>query len=220
MDLPQNDFNMKIIKYNDLESCVLQSFEQIECFQNIQGEKDIVCHQKGDYCYVIFLKDVKMHLQFFIENSNIKIKIFGIVLPESKVNDLTFSSVVKSSECCVDMNFVVLQSDNLVGTLDWKVIIEPHIENVEASLMEQVLLLGEHISSITKPSLYVSSPDVKAFHGTKIQKISEETLFYLASRWIGSKRAKQCIIDSYMNQALQTILLSESEKNQIYSFFW
>ena len=92
-----------------------------------------------------------------------------------------------------------------------------NVKNVEARLYEETLLIwnAKYISLI--PWLRVDSPEVKASHWAKIQRISPERLFYMQSRWLSEDKAINMIIDSYTEQIIEKLQLNEQQKSELYS---
>ena len=63
----------------------------------------------------------------------------------------------------------------------------------------------------------MDSPDVKASHWAKIQRISPERLFYMQSRGLSEEKAINMIINSYSEQIVDKLWLDEKWKEELYS---
>ena len=132
-----------------------------------------------------------------------------------KDNDIHTNFKVSNTK--VWINVIALASDDASITLNGNLHIEKNIKNVEAKLYEETLLLwnAKYISLI--PWLRVDSPDVKASHWAKIQRISPERLFYMQSRWLSKNKAINMIINSYSEQIINKLKLDEKWKEEFYS---
>ncbi len=62
------------------------------------------------------------------------------------------------------------------------------------------LVVDDGVASISKPNLKIFADDVKASHGVTISNIDEDELFYMASRGIDLKTAKQYIIKGFLSE--------------------
>lgn len=85
---------------------------------------------------------------------------------------------------------------------DWKIAVDGILKigketsGNKGSLDEENIFLGDnaHISGI--PTLYVETNDMEAGHACRMEKISDEKLFYLRSRWLGRENALSIMIEA------------------------
>jgi Fe-S cluster assembly scaffold protein SufB len=128
--------------------------------------------------------------------------------------ELNINTNFKVSNTKVWINVIALASDNASITLNGNIHIEENIKNVEAKLYEETLLLwnAKYISLI--PWLRVDSPDVKATHWAKVQRISPERLFYMQSRGLSKEKAMNMIINSYSQQIADKLEFDETKKSE------
>lgn len=77
--------------------------------------------------------------------------------------------------------------------------IEKQAQNTDSFLSMKILLLDKNSAATAEPELEISANRVKASHSASVGKIDEEQLFYLASRGIKEKEAKNMIIKGFMN---------------------
>lgn len=87
----------------------------------------------------------------------------------------------------------IIHNQNKVH-IDGQILIWPKWENTSWHLSEEVLIIGNHSYTFTKPVLDVAHNAVSASHGAKIHKIPKQQLFYLTSRGLSEWQAKQIII--------------------------
>ncbi|MBQ7075103.1 SufD family Fe-S cluster assembly protein [bacterium] len=85
-------------------------------------------------------------------------------------------------------------------------------------LQEETYFIGEQVKTQMTPSLLVSSHQVKTSHGTKIQRIPIETLFYLQSRGLSLQHSKKFFVESLFKRVLAPLELSEKEEGEIKQF--
>ena len=77
--------------------------------------------------------------------------------------------------------------------------IEKEAQNTDSFLSMKILLLDKQSGATAEPELEIKANQVKASHSASVGKIDEEQLFYLASRGINEKEAKNIIIKGFLN---------------------
>ena len=61
------------------------------------------------------------------------------------------------------------------------------------------------------PTLLVRSDDVKASHACKMERISDEKLFYLRSRWLGKDNALNMIIEAKIENLFSCLRMYDKD---------
>lgn len=89
--------------------------------------------------------------------------------------------------------------------VDGVVKIDPGAKGTDAWLAAHLLLLDDSASGRAVPSLEILENDVKAGHATTIGRIDDRQLFYLMSRGLPRKAARQLIIDGFLDEALAAL---------------
>ena len=187
-------------------------------FENEENDFQIIPDLDSNIKFWAVIKNSQISFQFDIQNENTNIECrFLIPTIENQNVKLDINTNFKVSNTKVWINVIALASNNASITLNGNLHIEDWIKNVEAKLYEETLLLwnAKYISLI--PWLRVDSPDVKASHWAKIQRISPERLFYMQSRWLSEEKAMNMIINSYSQQISDKLELNEAEKSEFYS---
>lgn len=187
-------------------------------FENEDDVFQIIPDSDSDIKFCAVIKNSQISFNFDIQNENTNIECYFLVPAiECQNVKLDINTNLKISNTKVWINVIALASDNASITLDGNLHIENGIKNVEAKLYEETLLLwnAKYISLI--PWLRVDSPDVKASHWAKVQRISPERLFYMQSRGLSSEKAINMIINSYSQQIVDKLGLDEEKKSEFYS---
>lgn len=203
---------MQKIIWDKTEKNIIRKFEdQEEIFQIIPNQDS-----KTKFWAIIKNSQISFNFDIINENSNIEC-YFLIPAIENQNAKLDINANFKVSNTKVWINVIALASDNASITLNGNLHIEKDIKNVEAKLYEETLLIwnAKYISLI--PWLRVDSPDVKASHWAKVQRISPERLFYMQSRGLSSEKAIWMIINSYSQQIVDKLELDENRKEEFYS---
>ena len=203
---------MQKIIWENSEKNILRKFE------NEENDFQIIPDSDSNIKFWAVIKNSQISLEFDIQNENSDIECYFLIPAiESQTVKLNINTNFKISNTKVWINVIALASDNASITLNGNLHIENNIKNVEAKLYEETLLLwdAKYISLI--PWLRVDSPDVKASHWAKIQRISPERLFYMQSRWLSFQKAVNMIINSYSQQIVDKLELDERKKSEFYS---
>jgi Fe-S cluster assembly protein SufD len=69
---------------------------------------------------------------------------------------------------------------------------------VNAFLKQRVLVVGDGAVVVAEPQLEIETDEVKASHAASVGKIDEEQLFYLRSKGMSEKQAKDTIIEAFL----------------------
>ena len=203
---------MKKIFLEKSEKNILRKFENEEWNFQIIPDKD------SNVKFWAIIRNSQISFNFDIKNENTNIECYFLIPAiKSQIVKLNINTNFKVGNTKVWINVIVLASDNASITLNGNLHIEKNIKNVEAKLYEETLLLwnAKYISLV--PWLRVDSPDVKASHWAKIQRISPERLFYMQSRGLSQEKAVNMIINSYSEQIADKLKLSEQQKSEFYS---
>lgn len=95
-----------------------------------------------------------------------------------------------------------------------KIFVRKDAQKTNAKQNNRNLLLSDEATIDTKPQLEIFADDVKCTHGATVGQLQEEALFYLRSRGIGEKMARQILIHAFAKEVLERISLSEVQ-NQL-----
>lgn len=202
---------MQKIIWKNSEKSILRKFE------NEEGAFQIVPDSDCNIKFWAVIKNSQISFNFNILNENTDIECYFLIPAiESQTVKLDIITNFKANNTKVWINVIALASNNASITLNGNLHIESGIKNVETKLYEETLLLwnAKYISLI--PWLRVDSPDVKASHWAKVQRISSEKLFYMQSRGLSSDKAINMIINSYSEQIVDKLWLDEKWKEEFY----
>lgn len=144
------------------------------------------------------------------ENSNLKVKCLltsnNIELLKSKIY-----SKISSDNSSSNVKIISIVSDNWNIDLDWIIEIDSGIKKVKANLVEENIFLWNKWKVKGVPTLLVRSDDVEASHACRIERISDDKLFYLRSRWILKENALSLIIEANIKSIFSCIIMLDNE---------
>ena len=95
------------------------------------------------------------------------------------------------------------------GVFNGKVYVHPAAQKTDGKQTNNTLLLSEKAQIDTKPQLEIFADDVKCTHGATVGRLDETALFYLKSRGIAARTARQLLTYAFAADVLETIEQAE-----------
>jgi Fe-S cluster assembly protein SufD len=93
------------------------------------------------------------------------------------------------------------------GVFNGKVYVHPIAQKTDGKQTNNTLLLSDEARIDTKPQLEIFADDVKCTHGATVGRLDETALFYMKSRGIASRAARQLLTYAFAADVLETIEL-------------
>jgi Fe-S cluster assembly protein SufD len=93
------------------------------------------------------------------------------------------------------------------GVFNGKVYVHPIAQKTDGKQTNNTLLLSETAQVDTKPQLEIFADDVKCTHGATVGRLDEQALFYMKSRGIDRKTARELLTYAFAADVLETIEL-------------
>lgn len=191
---------------------------KIKLYENQKDDFHIIPQWNSNIKFWAIIKNSEITFNFDLENENSILECY-FLLPAIKDQNthLNIQTNFKAKNTKVWITVIALASDKASITLNGNLHIKKDIQDVEAKLYEETLLIwnANYISLI--PWLRVDSPNVIASHWAKIQRISPDRIFYMQSRWLDQNNAINMIINSYSEQIIDKLELDETQKSEFYS---
>ena len=85
------------------------------------------------------------------------------------------------------------------------IIVPPEMERIKASQVYKALLLSNKATVDAFPVLEIASKDVDCQHGCAVGSLDEKALFYLTSKGLSLKQAKQILQQAFIHEMLDAI---------------
>ncbi|MDQ6635921.1 MAG: Fe-S cluster assembly protein SufD [Gemmatimonadota bacterium] len=95
------------------------------------------------------------------------------------------------------------------GVFNGKVYVHPEAQKTDGKQTNQTLLLSERAQIDTKPQLEIFADDVKCTHGATVGRLDETSLFYMKSRGVNARTARELLTYAFAADVLETIELAE-----------
>ena len=100
-------------------------------------------------------------------------------------------------------------------TIDGGIRVEKLAQKTDAYQRNENLLLSESAHAESKPSLEILANDVRCTHGATVGPVSEEELWYLATRGIPAPAAQSLIVEGFLKKATD-LIAEESVRNLVW----
>jgi Fe-S cluster assembly protein SufD len=91
------------------------------------------------------------------------------------------------------------------GVFNGKVFVHPAAQKTDGKQTNNTLLLSEKAQIDTKPQLEIFADDVKCTHGATVGRLDETSLFYMKSRGIDARAARELLTYAFAADVLETI---------------
>jgi len=108
-------------------------------------------------------------------------------------------------QCSSNQLFHSLLTDNSRGNYYGTIQVHPNSQKTISKQTVRTILLSAQASMYASPRLMINADDVKCSHAATVGQISSDALFYLRSRGIAEKAAKQMLIESFITQLKEDI---------------
>lgn len=86
-----------------------------------------------------------------------------------------------------------------------RIVVQPGAQKTDALMNNKNLLLSETAEVDSKPQLEIYANDVQCSHGVSIGQLDQDALFYLQTRGIGPKAARQLLIYGFVNALIEAV---------------
>lgn len=117
--------------------------------------------------------------------------------------------------------------DTAHAVFNGKIIVHPHAQRTNSSQSSRNLLLSKTAQVDTKPQLEIFADDVKCAHGATVGQLDPEEIFYLRSRGLSEKVARNLLTYAFgakiisripvtsLRQQLEQVVLDQTQSNSL-----
>lgn len=162
---------------------------------NTVSRKVIISHNTKLRWFSIVSGQNKYALQFVTESGESIVRILLLASTNEKL-ETTLHSTLSHSNTLTNIHILSLVGESGIIELNGTVQIDSNIQKVKGHILEENIFLGSKGNIRGIPSLLVHSDDVEAGHAARIERVSDEKLYYLRSRGIPKDDATVMMIES------------------------
>ena len=144
-----------------------------------------------------------INLNVELKGDGSSIRILGLLIgkKEDKVDiKINLSHVGQNTKS--EIIFKGALEDESGVNFEGLVRINKNAKKTNAWLAVHLLLLSERANGRAIPSLEILENDIKAGHATTVGKVNDLEMFYLQSRGLPKKKAKQLIVEGFLKSVL------------------
>jgi Fe-S cluster assembly protein SufD len=169
--------------------------------------QDITHHQKKKYIinttgkHIFYFKNKSGNLTFSIKSSRAEVFIFGLYTGKNKDN-FQLTTLQHHQQPNSKSHLLIKGIFNNQSTFNYqgKIKVEKKAKKTKASLLNQNLLLSSQAKITTLPQLEILPQEVKCSHAATITNLNQDQLNFLKSRGVSTKKAKELLIQGFINE--------------------
>lgn len=150
-------------------------------------------------------------------------KVSGAILCNgNSTSDIHLDIRHVSAGCSSTQSFRTIAAGNAKCSFHGKIIVSVGAQKTEAYQESHSILLSENAKVETLPQLEIYADDVKCSHGATIGKLDENEIFYMRSRGIPEKQAREILLQAFVSPVIELIPESTEKeyiKQHVNNFF-
>lgn len=138
-----------------------------------------------------------------LTQENAEASLYGVFSLEGASEAHAHVTVEHQAENCQSRQlFKNVLNDTAKSSFEGKILVRKEAQKTNAYQLNQNLLLGKGAFSYSKPNLEIFADDVKASHGSTTGSVDPNHLFYLTSRGLSKKEAKNLLVQGFIQDIL------------------
>ena len=102
--------------------------------------------------------------------------------------------------------------DSSKSVYQGKIYVDSKAQKTDGYQLSKAILLNEQVEFNAKPELEIYADDVKCSHGSASGSLDENSIFYLMSRGLDKKTAKELLINGFLLDVVEKITDDEIKK--------
>lgn len=135
----------------------------------------------------------------FVDGDGVTIKQNDLLfLNKEQQIDVDMIALHKGKSSLTDTKLKCALKDKAKQSFDGMIKIIKGAQATDSYLEANSMLLSDNARSINVPKLEIEADDVKATHSATVEHLEEEKIFYLQTRGLSEKNAKELIISSFL----------------------
>lgn len=149
---------------------------------------------------------IRNNLNIILDAKNCEAHLYGLYFQSghSHIDNHTVVDNIKPN-CLSNELYKGILSDHSTGVFNGKIFVRQPAQKTNAYQSNKNILLSDNCSVNTKPQLEIFADDVKCTHGCTVGSLNEEGLFYLQSRGITEKTARNLLLGAYASDILEQV---------------
>lgn len=158
---------------------------------------------------------VRNGLNIYVDGENCKTHLYGLyLLKENQHVDNHTKVDHLRANCESNEIYKGVIDESATAVFNGKVYVRPNSQKINAFQNNRNIVMTDTAAIYTKPELEIYADDVKCSHGCTVGQLDEKALFYLKTRGMSEKKAKELLIAAFAADVLNNIA-SEPVKNKV-----
>ncbi|MEM7680014.1 MAG: Fe-S cluster assembly protein SufD [Pseudomonadota bacterium] len=148
-----------------------------------------------------------------LKGANGELHLNGVnLLGDEKHGDTTILIEHEAPHCQSNQFYRSILDDKARGVFQGKVHVHKPAQKTDGYQLSNAILLSDQAEMDTKPELEIYADDVKCSHGATTGQLDEEPVFYLRSRGLSEKQARELLIQAFVDEAVDKISNEELQE--------
>ena len=148
--------------------------------------------------------------EILLNSENSSAKIMSAVFLKNDDHQEIQSTIRHQKPNCKSFQKIKnILTDGSKGIFQGKVYVSKEAQKTDAYQISKGLLLDQKSEFSTKPELEIYADDVKCSHGSSSGSLNQDSIFYLMSRGLNYKQAKELLINGFLLDVVEKITVSE-----------
>ena len=149
---------------------------------------------------------VRNNLNVVLDAKYCEAHLYGLYFQtgQSHLDNHTIVDNIKPN-CLSNELYKGILNGHSTGVFNGKIFVRQPAQKTNAYQSNKNILLSDSCSVNTKPQLEIFADDVKCTHGCTVGRLNEEGLFYLQSRGISEKTARNLLLSAYSSDILEQV---------------
>ncbi|MBT5551842.1 MAG: Fe-S cluster assembly protein SufD [Nitrospina sp.] len=150
------------------------------------------------------------HYDVRLQGEGSELRLNGVSVLDGKEQVHNFIRIHHEAPQCVShQHFKNIVNGQARSSFDGTVIVNQGAQLTSSNQLINNLMLSNDCHAYNKPNLMIFADDVKCTHGATIGQIDKEQWFYLQTRGLSAKAAKELLTRSFAKSIIQTIEFPE-----------
>ena len=150
------------------------------------------------------------HYEVWLKEEGSELRLNGVSVLDGKEQVHNFIRIHHEAPQCIShQHFKNVVNGHARSSFDGTVVVNPGAQLTSSDQLINNLMLSDDCHANNKPNLMIFADDVKCTHGVTIGQIDEDQWFYLQTRGLSAKAAKELLTRSFAQSIIQTIEFPE-----------
>ncbi|MCD5380750.1 SufD family Fe-S cluster assembly protein [Candidatus Gracilibacteria bacterium] len=184
----------------------------VALFDDSEDLQNISVGENSTLEYFSFFSEQGKYRKHFLSNElHSKVVVKSLIYAENNKIDAVILGELAINSTQNYTDILSFAGENGEVKLDGILQINSALREVKGRLDEENIFLGESGKISGIPTLLVETNDVEASHSCKMEKISDEKLFYLRSRGVEKENAMRMMIEAKIKNLYKCLEMYDSE---------